>query len=284
MAEAVARDQTDLVVFPELSITGRDNAGSRAEAITGPACQRLVQFATRHRVHIVAGIAESDESCLYNTAVLVGPSGLIGSYRKIHLTTSDAEWATAGLEWKFFDTVIGRIGFVDRPRCDFPGIGTGAGAVWLRPDRLPGGTGRPVYRRAWRHRGRAELSDPDRLGSVSLASVPGAGRREQHLPRLRQRDRSGQWFYGASGVFGPDTFEFPRRESQVLDGEGIASAVIDTTNAHDVYPTNVVRRKDLVLMRLPNHYQPLVIGSRANTATGSANVELLSVARAAQAR
>jgi hypothetical protein len=87
-------------------------------------------------------------------------------------------------------------------------------------------------------------------------------------------------FHGASGIFGPDSFEFPRRESLVVGGEGVASAEIDTTNEHAVYPTNVVRRKDLVLMRLPNHYQALVIGSKANTAGNQANVELLPSARA----
>ena len=126
--------------------------------------------------------------------------------------------------------------------------------------------------------------NPTGCGFVSLASVPRAGRENNTYLAFANVIDPANEFYGASGVFGPDTFEFPRRESQVLDGEGIASAIIDTTNTHDVYPTNVARRKDLVLMRLPNHYQPLVIGSRANTATGSANVELLSAARAAQAR
>jgi hypothetical protein len=34
--------------------------------------------------------------------------------------------------------------------------------------------------------------------------------------------------------------------------------VVDTTNLDTRYPTNIVRRKDLVAMRLPHHYAELV--------------------------
>jgi predicted amidohydrolase len=284
VAEAVARDQTDLVVFPELSVTGGDDAGRRAEAITGPSCQRLIEFATRHRVHIVAGLAERDGGSLYNTAVLVGPSGLIGTYRKIHLTTGDADWATAGSEWEFFDTVIGRIGLL-----------IGHDAIFPESGRVLTLSGCDLIACPSAQAGRFTGAHGGTEVGQNYPIPTGSDLYHWHLFRVRAGENNtflafanvvdpANEFYGASGVFGPDSFEFPRRESRVLDGEGIASTVIDTTNAHDVYPTNVVRRKDLVLMRLPNHYQPLVIGSRANTATGSANVELLSAARAAQAR
>jgi hypothetical protein len=66
---------------------------------------------------------------------------------------------------------------------------------------------------------------------------------------------------GGSGIFGPDTFGFPRHEVIVAGAEGIACLDIDTTNLATPYPTSVVRRKDLVLMRLPLGYEPLVRGS-----------------------
>lgn len=65
-------------------------------------------------------------------------------------------------------------------------------------------------------------------------------------------------YLGKSAVFGPDSFAFPRQESAILDGEGIAAATVDTSNLDTPYPTNIVRRKDLVVMRQPHHYQPLV--------------------------
>ena len=69
---------------------------------------------------------------------------------------------------------------------------------------------------------------------------------------------------GQSGVFGPDTFEFPRREAIASEGEGLATALVDTTNLKSKYPTNVVRRKDLVSMRIPHSYRDLVRGRASN--------------------
>ncbi len=51
---------------------------------------------------------------------------------------------------------------------------------------------------------------------------------------------------GVSGVFGPDTSAFPRREAIVAGGEGIETVDIDTSNLDSFHPTNVVRRQDLV--------------------------------------
>jgi hypothetical protein len=67
---------------------------------------------------------------------------------------------------------------------------------------------------------------------------------------------------GLSGIFGPDTFAFPRKEALVQDG-GLVVAEIDTSSTSPTYPTNVVRRKDLVLMRQPHHYLRLVMSSVA---------------------
>ena len=59
-------------------------------------------------------------------------------------------------------------------------------------------------------------------------------------------------------MFGPDNFAFPRQESAVLEEDGIAWLDIDTRNLDTPYPTTVVRRKDLICMRLPHHYTPLI--------------------------
>ena len=66
--------------------------------------------------------------------------------------------------------------------------------------------------------------------------------------------------FGRSGIFHPDTFLFPRNEKIMgAEDEGIISITMDTSNAPDsVYPTNVVRRKDLVCMRHPIMYDVIV--------------------------
>ena len=63
---------------------------------------------------------------------------------------------------------------------------------------------------------------------------------------------------GLSGVFGPDTFAFPRREAIAAGGRELATALVDTINLDSIYPTNVARRKDLVSMRMPHSYRGLV--------------------------
>ena len=39
--------------------------------------------------------------------MLLGPEGILGIYRKVHLNKEDRAWASEGNEWKFVDTKIG---------------------------------------------------------------------------------------------------------------------------------------------------------------------------------
>jgi predicted amidohydrolase len=58
----------------------------------------------------VCGLLEVDGADLCNTAVLVGPDGLIGSYRKTHLPFLGVDRFTrAGDELAVFDTTLGKI-------------------------------------------------------------------------------------------------------------------------------------------------------------------------------
>lgn len=58
-------------------------------------------------------MAEADGVRLYDTAVLIGPDGLIGHYRKTHLWNREKLVFTPGdLGFPVFDTRIGRIGLL----------------------------------------------------------------------------------------------------------------------------------------------------------------------------
>ncbi|WP_413197339.1 nitrilase family protein [Pararobbsia alpina] len=89
--EEAASHGASLVVLPELANTGyvfesREEALGLAEVLSeGSTVKTWAEAARRLDVHIVAGITERDGDRLYNSAVLVGPSGLIGTYRKLHL-------------------------------------------------------------------------------------------------------------------------------------------------------------------------------------------------------
>jgi predicted amidohydrolase len=82
---------SDLLVFPELASSGyafasREEAFAAAETIHGGLFARLlVDLARRHRMFLVAGLCERDGDRLYNSAVLAGPDGVRGFYRKAHL-------------------------------------------------------------------------------------------------------------------------------------------------------------------------------------------------------
>ncbi|MBI5238483.1 MAG: acyltransferase [Deltaproteobacteria bacterium] len=83
--------RADIVVLPELFSTGYQFR-SKAEALKysenvpgGFAEKRLSQAARENRSYIVAGIAEKSGARAYNSAMLIGPNGLIAVYRKAHL-------------------------------------------------------------------------------------------------------------------------------------------------------------------------------------------------------
>lgn len=107
-----------LIVLPELASTGysfdnREEAYAHAEPVPdGPTCTAWTELAKELDVYIVAGIAESDDITLYDTAVLIGPEGFIGKYQKTHLWNREKLIFTPGSSYPIFETRIGRIGLL----------------------------------------------------------------------------------------------------------------------------------------------------------------------------
>ena len=116
MIDRAAAAGASLTVLPELCSSGyvfntREEARMLAEEIPdGPACRSWADAAARHGMHIVAGIAEREGRALYNSAVVVGPEGVIGTYRKNHLWAAENLFFEPGnLGVPVFHTDIGRI-------------------------------------------------------------------------------------------------------------------------------------------------------------------------------
>ncbi len=129
VVEAAAQG-ADLVVFPEGSLLGcrgcpecADLAGpcetclGLAETVPGPSSDAMAALAREHDLYIVYGMAERDAqipSTLYNSAAVVGPEGVIGVYRKVHL--GELPWVTEGVTYTpgtalpLFPTRFGPIG------------------------------------------------------------------------------------------------------------------------------------------------------------------------------
>lgn len=89
-----------IVCFPELSVTGYTlkrpaevYKGSGADKII----DRLVELAREAHLVLIAGLIEiSDTKKPYITQVIVGPEGLIGLYRKTHLSPAEQGVYQAG--------------------------------------------------------------------------------------------------------------------------------------------------------------------------------------------
>jgi predicted amidohydrolase len=113
--EAVAAG-AELLVLPECAIPGYmfgslEEAMPFAEEIPGPTTDALEAACRRLNAHVVCGLLEREGDVLHNAAVLVGPDGLIGSYRKTHLPFLGVDrFTTPGDELSVFDTPLGRIG------------------------------------------------------------------------------------------------------------------------------------------------------------------------------
>lgn len=92
----------DLVVLPELAVSGynfsRPSDLERcAEPAHGATARLLHSLAGKTGAHYVCGIAEKGEAGrVYNSAILVGPEGFIGCYRKIHLFFKEKEFFSPG--------------------------------------------------------------------------------------------------------------------------------------------------------------------------------------------
>ena len=118
-ASKARKKNVDLLVFPELHLTGytmRDEVSHLAESIPGPSTRKVETLAREHGVHVVFGMPEESEvkGVIHNTAVFVGPKGLVGRYRKIHLPThsvfEERRYYRPGQEASVFKTDIGTIG------------------------------------------------------------------------------------------------------------------------------------------------------------------------------
>lgn len=90
IVESESAAGSNLVVFPECFTTGYcfdslDEAMLAAESLDGPSIQFATSVCKQTGCHTVFGMLEKDGDRVFNAAVLVGPNGLIGRYRKVHL-------------------------------------------------------------------------------------------------------------------------------------------------------------------------------------------------------
>ncbi|MED1470535.1 carbon-nitrogen hydrolase family protein [Bacillus salipaludis] len=89
----------DLILFPETYIMGfpsPEDCRALAEPLNGPIVKHLERKARESNTSIVVGLYEKEGENIYNTTVLVAPTGLLLSYRKTHLWGEESEGVKAG--------------------------------------------------------------------------------------------------------------------------------------------------------------------------------------------
>jgi predicted amidohydrolase len=109
------RQGANIILFPELALTSMppDQSISRfAETIPGPSTEKIAEIAEQLKVYVIIGMLErdpQDASRVYNAAAVIGPSGILGSYRKTH-PFHPFESYERGKQFPLFETPYGSIG------------------------------------------------------------------------------------------------------------------------------------------------------------------------------
>jgi predicted amidohydrolase len=114
---SAAERDVKLVMFPECALTGYAfsslaDAVPFAEEINGPSSEAIATACRQTGAYAVVGFIEAAENKFYNAAMLVGPEGVVGGYRKVHLPFIgiDRFLAHGDRQFEVFDLPFGKIG------------------------------------------------------------------------------------------------------------------------------------------------------------------------------
>lgn len=111
--------EADLLVFPELALTGYEFIDSTeveryAEPFNAGRTSELLQrLAAKHNTTLVLGYPEYTTKGCYNSAMLVCPDGSMTNYRKLHLFSRETQLFISGdAEPPVVETPAGRVGMM----------------------------------------------------------------------------------------------------------------------------------------------------------------------------
>ena len=122
-----ADEGAELILFPELSLTGflpnhplgnheewlrqaLQEARRSATPLQGEAVAALTDLAAGRNVRICVGALEDAGNRLFNAQLLIGPDGLEGHWRKLHVPMFETPFYNGGASAPVADTPLGRIG------------------------------------------------------------------------------------------------------------------------------------------------------------------------------
>jgi predicted amidohydrolase len=115
--QLTANEGARLIIFPECALTGYifsslEEALPMAEPIPGPSTDKMLDVCNELNVYVVMGLLEKDGDKCYNACVLLGPQGLVGKHRKVHLPYLGVDRFVdyGDIPFSVYDTAVGRIG------------------------------------------------------------------------------------------------------------------------------------------------------------------------------
>jgi len=122
LIEEASKKDCQIIVFPELSITGHNAVPEIvqfAEETNGHIFHILHEQAKAFDIIITYGFCERARGTHYNTQALVGSEGLIGIQRKIHASFDEFFRFRQAYEWKVFNLGFCKIGIAICHDSDF---------------------------------------------------------------------------------------------------------------------------------------------------------------------
>ncbi len=242
IVEALRGVRADLIVLPELALTGyyfadRREAMSLAEdPKRSPNVASLVDLCRARSLHLVVGFAEKSRERVFNSSLLLGPRGIVETYRKIHLFDRETLWFDPGDRPLRVVTVHGvRVGMMICFDWFFPEVTRALAVKGMEVLAHPSNLVLPWCQR----------SMPTRCLENGIFAVTANRFGEDRRPHGSLR------FTGRSQITGP-------RGEVILGapvrGERLMVARIDPSRARD---KSITPRNDLFLDRRPAFYRDL---------------------------
>ena len=250
--ESASEKKVDLAIFPECMLTGyayddRESASKIALTIASPVFVELASVAERLSLYFTLGFLEKDGSLLFNSSALIGPEGIVGVYRKVHLPNLGVDrFVDRGdIPYRTFDacpqTDAGpaRVGMAICYDCSFP-----------EPMRVLGLAGADIV---------ALGTNWPVAASRTADVVPPARSMENHyffVAANRVGTENGFQFCGRSSICGPDGAILARTEA---DDEVMLTTEIDLNWARNktIERTKGAHSIDRFKDRRPEFYGPI---------------------------
>jgi len=214
-AQEEAEKGSELIVFPELAnigyITPRmigqapsfDSKTSAiefaakyinaSEPVPGPTTELLGEVTNKYGVYIVVGIAQLHPvvpATLYNSAVLIGPPGILGIQHKIHIPLNEKYYFCPGDTAEVYQTDLGNIGMAVCYDSRFPEF-----------PRILALKGAEIVCSIWN---KASTKDDDPMTNKYLAHVRAQENGNYYLACNRVGREGDTVFFGHSAMAQPD--------------------------------------------------------------------------------